>query len=298
MNNYRKVKGKNEIILQPEEIYEESYEVLEPEVYKLWDAGNMFTGMIPMFEIIREKDKLVKFKSGVVQEVVAITNKFLGKDSREVYKELKITHKMGMLFYGKQGTGKTSTCMLIMKELSDTHKAICLDCTGKTLRFVRECIRRIREIQKNPIVVFVDEFESSIRGEEEQYLTFLDGNDSIDNLIFIGCTNYLEKIPDRIKKRKSRIKYLRDINSLPIGVYREYLSNKIPSMNIDLVAKFSYLASEKGLTIDQFKHALIDYKLEDISMEKAVKAASKFNDNGKYDDAEEDETEDDNSSNS
>jgi hypothetical protein len=41
---------------------------------------------------------------------------------------------------------------------------------------------------------------------EESFLPFLDGNDSVEDLIFIGCTNYINKIPDRIKNRKSRIK--------------------------------------------------------------------------------------------
>lgn len=276
MNNYRKISGKDQIILQPEERYEAGYKVLEPNIYKLWDAGNMFVGMIPMFERIREGDKLVQFKTGIVAKVMKSADKFLGDESKDAYHQLKITHKMGLIFYGKQGTGKTSTCMLIMKTLVDKHNAICLDCTGRTLSFVRECIRRMREIQDNPIVVFIDEFESSVKAEETKYLTFLDGTDSVDNLIFIGCTNYIDKIPDRIKKRKSRIKHLYNINSLPLDVYKEYLIDRIPLMETKVVAEFAFKAEEKGLTIDQLKHALIDYKLEGFTIEKSIDRASNF----------------------
>lgn len=276
MNNYRKITGKDQIILQPEERYEAGYEVLEPNIYKLWDVGNMFIGMIPMFERIREGDKLVQFKTGIVAKVMKSADRFLGAESKDAYQQLKITHKMGLIFYGKQGTGKTSTCMLIMKTLVSKHNAVCLDCTGRTLSFVRECIRRMRELQDNPIVVFMDEFEVSVREEETKYLTFLDGTDSVDNLIFIGCTNYIDKIPDRIKKRKSRIKHLYNINSLPLDVYKEYLMDRIPSMETKIVAEFAFKAEEKGLTIDQLKHALIDYKLEGFTIEKSIGRASSF----------------------
>lgn len=282
MSNYKKIKDKNHIILQPDGIYENQYQELQPGVYELWNAGTMFSGYIPAFTTEKEKDKLVKFKSGIVSEVIRDTARFLGEESKKMYAELKLTHKMGMIFYGKPGTGKTSTCMLIMKEVAEKYGVISLNCTGKNLDFVAACVDKIRKIQSNPIIIFMDEFEYAIRGDEHRYLTFLDGTDSVDNLIFMGCTNYLEKIPERIKFRKSRIKYLHNIDSLPLEVYREYLADRVPNMSASLIAEFAFKAEEKRLTIDQLKHALIDHKLEGLNIDDAIKEASSFNDAGQY----------------
>lgn len=291
MSNYKKIKGEEIIILQPDEEYESQYDKLEPGIYTLSDVGNPFTGsVIPAFEHVKERDKLVRFKSGIVASVLNEVDRFLSKETKDMYEELRIAHKMGILFYGKQGTGKTSTCYLIMKSLCERYSALCFDATGKRLGFIKTCMRKIRKVQDNPIIIFIDEFDASVRHEEENYLTFLDGGESFDGVVVMGCTNYIENIPDRIKKRKSRIKYNYNINSLPVEVYREYLIDRIPTMDPKIISQFSFLAEEKGLTIDQLKHALIDYKLEKISIEKAIKQARSFD---STDSTKEDNTKDD-----
>lgn len=279
MKNYRKLKDSNSIIWEKEPEDTERYVSLAPNVYKLIDVGT-YT-YIPMFEPIMDGDKLVKFKSGVVSEVISNADKFFSDETRKVYEELKLTHKIGVLFYGKPGTGKTSTCMLIMKELVEKHGAICLDCTGRRIEFIKFSIAKIRENQLNPIVVFGDEFDSMLARDEDRYLTFLDGTDSVNNMIFIGCTNYLDKVPERFKKRKSRFKHLHNINSLPQEIYKEYLIDRVPSMKSEIVAQFSFLATERGLTIDQLKHALIDHKIEGLDIENAIEKAATFEEDKK-----------------
>lgn len=275
MSNFQKLRDKENIILYPSDTFDESYPTLKPGIYRIYDAGG-FMNAIPGFEPIKQGDKLVQFTSGVVDTVIKQVQKFFSEESRKAYEELKITHKMGILFYGKQGTGKTCTCTLIMKSLVEKHNAICFDCTGRNLSFIKFVINKVRDHQKNPIVIFVDECESSIRDDENRYLTFLDGGDSIDNLVFMGCTNYFDKIPERITKRKSRIKYLHNINSLPEAIYKEYLTDRLPNMDSKLVGEFVYHAADKGLTIDQFKHAIIDYRIEGVSIQRAIELAATF----------------------
>lgn len=275
MSNFQKIKGKDQIILYPSDTFDETYQTLKPGVYKSYDAGGFMT-TIPGFEPVKQGDKLVQFTSGLVSTVIDQVQKFFSEESKKAYEELKITHKMGLLFYGKQGTGKTCTCILIMKSLVEKYNAICLDCTGLRISFIKFVIRRLRDFQPNPIVIFVDECESAIDRDEHEYLTFLDGGDSVGNLVFMGCTNYFHRIPDRISKRKSRIKHLHNINSLPEGVYKEYLKDRLPNMDSKLVNEFTYHAMDKSLTIDQFKHAIIDYKIERIPIKKAIELAATF----------------------
>lgn len=274
MENYKVPQGEDYIMFYKESKYDESYQTLPPSIYQLANIGSAFS-FIPAFVKVGQIDNLVKFESGLVNEVVNKATSFFDTKTEDVYRELKIAHKMGILFYGKPGTGKTCTCTLIMKSIIDKHKAICINATGQRIYVIKEVIKDIRKIQNNPIVVFVDEFENSLKHEEESYLTFLDGADSVDGLIFIACTNYINKISDRIKNRKSRIKYMYSIDSLPLSVYREYIDDRLPKYDASIRAQFAYLAEEKALTIDQLKHALIDYRLEKVTIERAIQEASK-----------------------
>jgi hypothetical protein len=280
--NFRKVE-EGVFLLEKLSDDEERTVKLKPSVYKIWDMGAI-RGFRPQFEELTGGDQLVRFKTGIVAEVIEDADKFFKPETRNAYKELKVTHKMGMIFHGKPGTGKTSMCTLIMRELAEKHSAICLDCTGKSLNFIKYVIEELRNIQDNPIVIFVDEFEFSVQREENRYLTFLDGTDSVDNSIFIGCTNYLKKVPKRIKDRKSRIKKLHCISCLPEAVYREYVIDRVPSMGPSEVAEFTHYAIEKEMTIDQLKHALIDHKIEGLPIEKAVESAILVSDVTKEDD--------------
>lgn len=267
--NFQKVRDRSTIILQKQLEFDNGWEKLPPGLYEMYNSGGMFSNVYT-FEPQVQRDTLIKFKHGIIKDVIKKTSQFFDKRTTDIYSELKIFHSMGMIFFGPHGTGKTCTCFLIMEELVKDHSAICLNCTGRSLGFILGAIKRIRELQDNPIIIFVDEVEKSFHIEENNYLTYLDGTDSINKTIFIGCTNYINKIPARIKYRKSRIKYLFEIKCFPIEVYKEYIIDRIPSMTSDVIAQFAYRAEEKGLTLDQLKHSIIDYRLEGVSVEDSI----------------------------
>jgi len=276
MSNFQKVKNKSEIILQQSETYDKSYETLPAGVYKTGDAGGMFTGVIPFFKPIDEKDEIIEFREGAMKSFIENVEKFFKKETILAYEEMKIAHKMGYLFYGKPGSGKTSLCFLAMRMLAKEYNAICLDCTGEKLSLIKYTIRKIREIQDNPIVVFYDEFDNELSYREADFLPFLDGNDSINKSIFLCCTNYIDKIPARIKDRKSRIKECFCIDCLPYEVFEQYVSQKLSSDTKENIAKFAFLAEEHKLTIDQLKNAIIDYKISGMTIEQSIQEALKI----------------------
>lgn len=42
------------------------------------------------------------------------------------------------------------------------------------------------------------------------------------------------------------------------------------------IAEYAYLALENALVIDQLKHAVIDHRIDGVSMKDAIKLAKKF----------------------
>lgn len=243
--------------------------VLEPGSYMLTSRQMGFSN-IPLFIPTTEQDKLVNFKTGKVTETITLVDNFLAEKTVKAYQELKIMHKLGIIMYGPPGTGKTCTATLIMRSLIEKYKVIALNCTGSTISWIKEAIKLIRRIQDSPIVLFVDEIDNSFDAEENRWLTFLDGSESFNNIIILGCTNNLEEIPSRIKHRKSRIKHLVEIKSFPIEVYKEFIVDKVPAMSKEDLAEFSFKAEEKSLTLDQLKHAIVDHIIDGVTIQKAI----------------------------
>ncbi len=270
ITNYIKRKDKDGIILHTLESIETQYEILTPGLYELQDFGGLM-GEVPGFVPLQLADNLIHFKSGIFDDSVELLSRFFLDKTINIYKELGIGHKMGLIFFGKHGTGKTSLCQIIMQTLVERHSAICLDVTKYGIEYVQRTIAKIRKVQQNPICIFIDEIDEAIRLEEYKYLTFLDGTSSITNLAVLGATNNVEKIPSRIKNRKSRIKHMFEIKSLPDEVYKEYLVQKIGKTHSNIVSKFAHFAAESELTIDELKHAITDYIIDGVDIEEAIK---------------------------
>lgn len=252
--------------------YDSVLEQLPPGVYTSENIGGL--NFIPMLSPIVDTDNLVKFSSGIIANTMGVAEKFLSPASKKAYKDLKVGHKMGIIFHGKQGIGKTATCKLIMNSLVEKYNAIAIDGTSLNIQMNLAIVEMIRTKQDNPVVLFMDEFEDSYRRNEGTYLTFLDGNTSITNLIFMGCTNYIEKLPPRITNRRSRIKYIFEISSLPLSVYQEYIDDRLPDHSPEVRGNLAKGAEACGLTLDNLKHALIDFVIEGLSVEEALFNAS------------------------
>ena len=265
----------DKIILRKESEIKQRYEFLPPGFYSPFVFGDMFHSQ-RAFTPVPERENLIKFETGVFKNVMDVVSNFFSRSVMKKYSELRVAHKMGMILYGPHGTGKTSLAQLAMREMVNKYNALCFDCTSRGIGFIIDMVSIVRNIQKNPIIIFVDEVDHAIKQQEEDYLSFLDGTDSFNNTIFLGCTNKLHDMPKRIIDRKSRIKYLFEVKALPMQIYIDYLKDKIKALPDKEVSKFSYLAEEAGLTIDQFKHSIIDFYIEDIEMEYAIKKAKEI----------------------
>ncbi len=274
MNNFVKYKEKSYIAAEKENAIESRWEKLPSGVYKPNLIG-MFNP-ITVYEPIKNTEQLIKFKGGKIAATIKQIGNFLGEDCKKTYSQLKVAHKLGMILYGPPGTGKTCTAFLIMQEAVSSYNAVSLDCTGYNVNYIIHFIEEIRKIQDNPLIIFVDEFDSAIKKEEEAYLTFLDGINSHENLIVVGCTNNINEIPERIKYRPSRIKYNIEIKSFPMEVYKQFIYEKMNAIEEKELSKFAYIAEDKGLTLDELKHVIIDHKIENIDIEEAINNVKKY----------------------
>lgn len=232
--------------------------------------------IVPGLVELERKETLVKFNTGIVKQIVDDADIFFSEKIVSGFKRMQLCHKTACILTGSPGTGKTSAANLAIDVIVDKYKAISIDATGVNSHMTVGILSSIRDNQDTPIVLFIDEIDNSIMENEELFLTLLDGNRSIDHLIVIGCTNYPNRIPDRILKRKSRIKNVYSVESLSFEVYKQYIREKVPDMEEKLVDKISYYAGEKRLVIDQVKNVLIDHVIHGIPIKSAINNSIKF----------------------
>lgn len=155
--------------------------------------------------VFKDKDKIDNlFKSFFNNEV---SNKI---------EKLGFCHKCGVLFFGKEGTGKSSIMKQYWSQAIKNNNALVFHFIENDY-YVDKCwefIRDIRRVQDNPIIVVFDEIDNHIKNNEGYLKTVFDGNLSINNCIFLAATNYINEIPKAISERPSRFKYSIEISDM------------------------------------------------------------------------------------
>jgi SpoVK/Ycf46/Vps4 family AAA+-type ATPase len=193
----------------------------------------------------------------------SLFDSFFNKNVVKKVKNLGFYHKIGVLLYGKEGTGKSTIIKSYAYKVLENHNGLVFYFTSN--QYVNKCwdfIKKIRAIQDNPIVVVFEEMDMFLQNTNdvpEGYLkTILDGNNSIDNCIILGATNYIDKIPKAIKDRPSRFKYVLNIE----GIHsEEEIIDILTPMLSDISDKAEmkeYAYQLKGETLDSIKQFAMD----------------------------------------
>lgn len=211
----------------------------------------------------------IPFASSAYEDIVKYSKRFLNESVRSKIKKAGYLHKMGILLFGKQGSGKTTILNYVAKKVIDNYNGICFLISNQNeLVTSIEFARKIRAEQDNPIVFILDEFDTYASSKEGYIKSFLDGNLSIDNSITLCATNYLDRIPNTIKDRPSRIRILREVSGVgSSSLVYDIIKNMSEKLEVNLdeesIRELSKLYVDK--TVDEIKTEIID-KAMDINI--------------------------------
>lgn len=247
--------------------------------YKTKNVGQTFK---PGFYIATEEDRKISIKKKELPEVHDIiktkdnietekaVESFFDKCVKEKVNKLSFTHKLGILLYGKQGTGKTSVLNSVANKLVKEKDAIVFICNNPVdLKCGVKIANDVREIQSNPIAIICDEFERFAEHSEAFIKNLLDGVDSIDNSLFLAATNYIDKVPNTLKDRPSRLRIVKEMKGIQDKsiMYKvlEDMSNKIEPNLFTRKEIETIVKNIDSTTLDELKHTVLDKVTETIA---------------------------------
>lgn len=267
----------NKILLDDAEVFE-IHNKMPPGIYDIeFDQYNQFKNFLEM--------KLPKvfplMPSDELSNIQDYTTTFLSDEYKEFCKNTKIHRKTGILLYGLPGIGKSNYFSHIMKNALENNNAVIFNINSfLKLSKIGEQLQKLRNIQDELFIVLLEEIDElfTMNSAEGILKNLMDGIDSINNILFLASTNYIESVPKSLKERPSRFKKVLNIEqSSDTEKVKEWLTKTYKIFIPDIKENECEDLHEKCLnkSIDEIKHILIDYKMGITKVEKKRKIGFK-----------------------
>jgi energy-coupling factor transporter ATP-binding protein EcfA2 len=222
---------------------------LQPGMYQIeWDYNNGW----PIF--VKQKtnlDELLMLPDPIFSTIIKDMEYFW--DNENKFKDYKYAYKRGILLYGPPGTGKSSLVALLSETVIKLGGIVVSIRTGEDLpRYTNAIPKALRLIQPNtPILTIIEDIEGimGFKDNESLLLNILDGIYQSHNVVYLACTNYPERLQDRVLNRPSRFdkRYLIDLPNN--DVRRFYLQQKIKEKDLASIDIEDIVKQTEGLSL-------------------------------------------------
>ena len=197
-------------------------------------------------------DELLRLPDTRSDEVVEEIRRFWGL--KEAFRAHGFVHKRGFLLFGPQGGGKTCTAMAVTQEIVEAGGiGFILDnpCNGAI------GLQALREIEPDrPVIAIMEDVDTIVeRFGEAEVLSVLDGEASIDNVVFVATTNYPERLEARFSNRPSRFDKIIHIGMPNLASRQLYISTKLKDASEGTVSLWA--ESTDGLSLAHIKELVV-----------------------------------------
>lgn len=174
-------------------------------------------------------DKVI-LDENMKSELTSVTDKFF--DSKDVYEELGVPWKRGLIFGGSPGNGKTISIKALMHSLlferEDPVPTLYVRNAPATYH-IRNVFTMARRLA--PCMLVLEDIETIVTPQTRSYFfNEMDGLENNDGLFIVASTNFLDRLDPGLSKRPSRFdrKYIFPIpNEHERTLYCEFWRRKL-----------------------------------------------------------------------
>lgn len=200
-----------------------------------------------------DTDQLIELPDTESSKILDEIRRF--KTLRPKFEEHGFLYKRGIMLWGPPGGGKTCTLQLLLKFLMAEHNSVALLVERPEL--AATAMQDFSRIEPGrQVIAIMEDFDALCeRYGQSEYLSLLDGESQINNVIFLATTNYPERIDRRFVDRPSRFDTIRYVGMPTDNARRVYLQKKLPTMPPEELAE--YVSASKGYSIAHLREMII-----------------------------------------
>lgn len=218
---------------------------LDNKLYELEVTTDFFGNKFYNFNVNTAYDQGKVAEAGVFKNIKEYVKDYYSEEGKEVRKVMALPSRLGLLFTGEPGTGKTFLAGQLAKFLREQENAVAISTTSPSTVDLGKIVDMARGDDPDRLVIMIwDEFEKDYQNNGRQkalnkLLAFLDGVDSRDNVMVVATCNDLSVFPGMLLDRPGRFEKVVEfkisddnvlenlVRAMIPDVYKERISEKI-----------------------------------------------------------------------
>lgn len=203
--------------------------------------------------LIVATDDLIPLPDTASAMVVKEINEFWGME--KAFTTRGFLHKRGILMYGEPGSGKTAAIQQLVAQIIERGG---IAVYAEDPHVLTACLQMFRRVEPTrPVIVILEDFETLTdrNARENEWLSVLDGEAQINNVVFLATTNYIELLDKRFTDRPSRFDTVMPVPMPSAKARAIFLKVKEPSLTREELKE--WVEKSKGFSIAHLKEMII-----------------------------------------
>lgn len=213
-----------------------------------------------------DTDDLMELPDSPSASVIEEVRRFW--ELEEQFSKRGFIHKRGVMLWGPPGSGKTATLQQLISIVVKKHGGVGIFIDQPVC--AAACLQILRRIEPvRPIVALLEDLDALIeRHGENEYLSLLDGEAQVSNIVFVATTNYPELLDRRFVDRPSRFDLIKQIGMPSAAARRAYLGAKEPSLTDDELNE--WVNRSDGFSIAHLREMIVLCRCYGKTLDEAV----------------------------